>query len=146
MQSQQRDAGFLDFLKKRAPTQPQPNSLSRLLDSKTVEDFLRQKTHMDITGMEVEPMGFGVSITVTVAENNPVNRTRTLESAVAPVVDMVEDFLQAPVSAKVSLDLDNPLFDPYEGVVIYKILLKTTPMGDSARRVATKVMLLTSIG
>lgn len=146
MQSQ-RDAGFLDFLKKRAPAPPRSNPLSKLIDPDVVENYLKSKTHMNITGVTVEPLGFGVSLTVTAYEEMPLNRTRSLEGAMDPMVSVIEDYLHAPVDVHVSLDMDNPLFDPNDGLMIYKILLKADrPLemvrNASARRVATRVMLL----
>ncbi len=151
MQPQVRDAGFLDFLKKRAPAPSRSNPLSKFLNPDIIEEFLTSKTHMNITGVTVEPLGFGVKLTVSVFEDRPVNRTRTLESAITPMVGVIEGFLEAPVTARVSLDVDNPLFDPSEGLAIYQILLKADPPKDlsrnaSARRVATKVMLLGLVG
>lgn len=49
-----------------------------------------------------------------------------------------------------ALDMDNPLFDATEGRTIYKILIKADypdmSRNGSARRVATKVMLLGLVG
>lgn len=150
MQPQVRGAGFLDFLKKRAPTPTRSNPLSRFLSPDIIEDFLTSKTHMNITGVSVEPLGFGVSVTVSVFEDRPINRTRTLEGALAPMVNVIEDYLESPVSTRVLLDTDNPMFDPTEGRAIYKILIKADypdmSRNVSARRVATKVMLLGLVG
>jgi len=141
MQPQVRDAGFLDFLK-RAPTPSRSNPLSRFLSPDVVEDFLVAKTHMNITGVAIEPLGFGVSVTVSVYEDRPLNRTRTLEGALVPMVNVIEGYLQAPVSARVALDTDNPGFDPTEGRAIYKITIKADypdmSRNVSARRVADR--------
>ena len=133
MQPQTRDAGFLDFLKSRAPTPSRSNPLSRFLNPDVIEDFLKSKTHMNITGVSVKPLGFGVSLTVSVYEDRPINRTRTLESAMAPMVNVIGDYLGAPVKARVSLDTNNPLFDPTEGQAIYEITIKTDYPTETAR-------------
>lgn len=136
----------MDFLKRQAPAPSRSNPLSRTINPDVVEKFLREKTHMNITGLKVHPLGFGVSLEVVVYEDKPLNRTRVLQSAVVPLANVLGEMIDSPVDAKVSLDLDNPMFDPTEGVTIYEILLKANPPGDSARRVASKVMLLGLIG
>ena len=138
-------------MKKRAPTPTRSNPLSRFLNPDIIEDYITSKTHLNITEVAVEPLGFGVSVTVSVYEDHPVNRTRNLEVALVPMVNVIEDYLDAPVTARVSLDMDNPLFDATEGRTIYKILIKADTPSDmsrngSARRVATKVMLLGLVG
>lgn len=151
MQPQVRGAGFLDFLKKRAPAPTRSNPLSKFLNPAVIEDFLKSKTRLNITGVSVEPLGFGVAVSLTVFEEMPLNRTRSLEGAIVPMVGAIEGYLDAPVTARVSLDVDNPMFDPTEGLAIYKILIKADTPSDmsrnaSARRVATKVMLLGLVG
>lgn len=150
MQPQVRGAGFLDFLKKRAPAPTRSNPLSKFLNPGVIEDFLKSKTRLNISGVSVEPLGFGVAVSLTVFEEMPLNRTRNLEGAIVPMVNVIEDYLDAPVDARVSLDHDHPMFDPSEGMTVYKILIKADypdmARNASARRVATRVMLLGLVG